>query len=75
MCSLVYIILEYCGEHRVWFDGFLHVFVCLSNWELLAEQWGRCGCVKVGDANGLLLAVVFLFLQYIIHNITTIIYS
>jgi hypothetical protein len=62
MCGFVSIILEYCGECHMWFNGFLHTFVRVSNWELLVEWWDRCGSAKESDANGLLLAIVFLLL-------------
>jgi hypothetical protein len=61
-CGFVCIILMYCGECCVWFDGCVHVFLCVSNLEFLVERWDRCGQVMEGVVNALLLAMLFLLL-------------
>jgi hypothetical protein len=38
-CDFVFIILVYCGEYFVWFDGCVYVFLFVPNLEFLVGRW------------------------------------
>jgi hypothetical protein len=39
MCGFMYIIMMYCGEFCVRFNGCVHVFLCVCSVEFLVERW------------------------------------
>lgn len=62
MCGFTCIISFYCGEYCVWYNGCVHVFLCVCNLEFLVELWNWCGQVMKGVVSGLLLVMVVLLL-------------
>jgi hypothetical protein len=62
MYGFVYVILVYCGECCVCFDGCVHIFLCVLffSHEFLVDQLDWSGQVIEGVVNGLLFLMVFL---------------
>jgi hypothetical protein len=58
MCGFVFVILVYCGDYSVRFNGYVYVFVCVSNVQFVASRWDLCGRVMELVVNGLLLEMV-----------------
>jgi hypothetical protein len=62
ICDFVHMILVYCGEYWMWFNGCAYVFLLVSARKLLHEKWGGCGRVIVVVMNVLLLVMISLLL-------------
>jgi hypothetical protein len=60
MYSFVHMILVYCGEYYMWFNGCAHVFLHVSDLEFLHEKWGGCDGVMEWVMNVLLIVMVLL---------------
>lgn len=64
MYGFVHIVLRYCGEYCVSFNGCAHVFLRVSDLEFLDEKWSGCGRVIEGVMNVLLLLMILMFLFF-----------
>jgi hypothetical protein len=62
MCGFVYVILVYFGDHFVWFNRCVYVFVCASNVKFVASRWDLYGRVMEKAVNDLLLSMILLLI-------------